>query len=76
MSGVLPEPGEEVLLTRTAGIQFSGRRRVRVNAVRQALIDGFCYLDVCDLASGCDFPDLYCRVAGLTVYRRRPRPAT
>lgn len=72
--GLPPEVGDEVLLNRRAGIQFSGERRVRVTEVRSAIVEGFVYLDVVDLVSDREFGNLYCRVAGLTVYPR-PVPA-
>lgn len=71
--GLLPQAGDEVLLTNRAGTQFSGQHRVYVTGVRAAMTEGFCYLDVADPDPESDrvIENLFCRIAGLTVYPHR-----
>lgn len=76
ISGVLPRPGESVLVSPSAGPHIAGNYWFRVDAVRPSSEPGWVYLDGVRL-DGLDGPDgdqdrehsLFVRVAGLVIRR-------
>lgn len=77
ISGVLPRPGESVLVSPSAGPHIAAKYWFRVDAVRPSNEPGWVYLDGVALDAPSDTADpdrprehsLFVRIAGLVIRR-------